>query len=78
MTKLGHILAHVFRTNLEEVGYGAVEGHLWYGLRCLECGSWRPTCHSMACPCVLGLTASNSTELSQCSQNTSETAEKVA
>lgn len=53
MKKLGHVIKHLFNLNLSEVAYGHVNGHTWYGMKCLEdgCDRWEPTAHSLGCFC---------------------------
>lgn len=51
MDAILHWFAHLFRLNLHEGAVGKVDGHLYWGVRCLTCERWKPKTHSSWCEC---------------------------
>jgi hypothetical protein len=51
MVGILHWVRHVLRLNMREGELGKVDGHAYWGIRCLECQHWEPVRHSPFCGC---------------------------
>lgn len=46
-----HWLAHLLRLNMSEGDMRKVDGHTYYGVKCITCDRWKRGIHSPLCPC---------------------------